>query len=529
MFSFCWMLFGIGLITSILVIGTGMILAHYLQLVDHPGEHKQHQVSTPFVGGAGVVGAFLVVMILAQDRQYLVATETWVIATGVLVLFAVGWADDLWKLSCTIRFLIQVLIACLMVYGGDIEVSTLGQIVPWITLELGALAIFFTIFATVGAINALNMIDGVDGLAGSVSLVSLSLIAIAVLVAGQHQESLLLILAASAGVVGFLGFNLRFFGRRRALVFLGDNGSMVLGFLFAWLFISLSQGPTPAMTPVTALWLFAVPLFDTATAIVRRVRLGNSPFHPDRFHLHHLLLRAGFKVGDAVLAIVLLHGLLGVVGLAGLYLGVWEPLMFAGFLGAFLGYLYLTYRPWRCMQALRRWHDWLGLMKADCQGVFIGYFGLEAAEDVLRILREEMIPESDCDLRVYQLRPDSADTCLYVVLETRLAEENRFESELRQMIGRLKKRFSAHRDIMIRQYVRRDPTNEQRVGQKSIFQDLRQIERRDARDKVLLWYADFSPNRSLSRKAQSAPVPGATDSPPVSSGWVRLQQRRQRL
>lgn len=504
MLFFYWMLFGVGLITSVVVIRTGIVLSHYLQLADHPGEHKQHQVSTPFVGGAGVIGAFLIVLLLAQDRQYLVATETWVIATGAVVIFAIGWADDLWKLSYTIRFLIQGLIGCLMVYGGNMGVNTLGQIVPWTTLELGPLAVFFTIFATVGAINALNMIDGVDGLAGSISLVSLSLMAIVALVAGQHQEPLLLIVATSAGVIGFLGFNLRCHGRRRALVFLGDNGSMVLGFLFAWFFISLSQGPTPAMTPVTALWLFAVPLFDTVTVIVRRLWLGKSPFHPDRFHLHHLLLRAGFKVGDVVLAVVLLHGLLGVVGLAGLYLGVWEPLMFAGFLGAFFGYLHLTYRPWRCMQALRRWHDWLGLMKADCQGVFIGYFGLEAAEDVLRILREEMIPESDCDLRVYQLRPDSADTCLYVVLETQLAEENRFGSELGQMIGRLKKRFGAYRDMTVRQYVRRDPANEQRVGQKSVAQDLRRTDRRDTRDKILLWYADYSPNRPVSCEARLA-------------------------
>jgi UDP-GlcNAc:undecaprenyl-phosphate GlcNAc-1-phosphate transferase len=93
--------------------------------------------------------------------------------------------------------------------------------------------------------------------------------------------------------VGFLYYNLRYPGNRRARVFLGDNGSMLLGFLFAWLFIALSQGEPAAMTPVTALWLFALPLMDTVGVMLRRIWLGKSPFRADRHHLHHLFVRAG--------------------------------------------------------------------------------------------------------------------------------------------------------------------------------------------------------------------------------------------
>lgn len=493
------MLFIIGLITSVTFIVVGVMFSRYFEITDHPGGHKQHQVSTPFIGGLGIIGASLVILKIAYHREMMSSTEVLVIVTGALAIFITGFADDLWRLNYRVRFLIQGLTACLMIYGSGIILMDLGQIIPGVMVELGWLAPFFTIFATLGVINAINMIDGIDGLSGSIALVSLLLLAVVTLLAGQN-DYLILITALTSGVIGFLGFNLRCFGRRRALVFLGDNGSMLLGFLLAWLFIGLSQGEAPAMTPVTALWLFAVPLIDTVTVMIRRIWLGKSPFHPDRFHLHHLLLRAGFKTADAVLVIVLLHSLLGVVGLAGLYLGVGEWLMLAGFMAAFFTYLYIASRPWRCIPALRRFHHWLGLIKADCQGVFIGYFDLTKAINVLRILQQEMTPESEYDLRVYQLHLPN-DSRLYAVLETELAEENRSESELGHLINRLKKCLGNEGGIEVRQYVRRDPANDRRAAQKSTPEDLRQTDRRNAHDRVLI-QADYFLNRSLSCDVQ---------------------------
>lgn len=195
--------------------------------------------------------------------------------------------------------------------------------------------------------------------------------------------------------------------------------------------------------------------------------------------------------------IVLLHSLFGIIGLAGLYWGVLEALMLAGFLGIFCGYLYVASRPWRCIPALRRLHHELGLMKADCQGVFIGYFDLDLAHRVVRTLQNEMTPEYEYDLRVYQLHLDSVDLCYYAVIEIGLAEENRSELELRQLVSRLKLCFSAVRDVEVRQYVRRNPANDRRVGQKSLREDLRQVDRRDAREKTL-FETDYFLNRSLS-------------------------------
>ncbi len=494
------LLFSFGLMTSIVAIGFGIIFSIYFNIANHPGDHKQHQVSTPFIGGIGVISALLMVLVMVHDHQMLNDATVWAIAVGASIIFITGLADDIWRLDYKVRFLVQGSMACLMIYEGGVMLTSLGQIAPGVTVELGSSALLFTLFATLGVINALNMIDGIDGLSGSVSLTSLIFLAIVSIAFGQNHY-LILIIALIAGVTGFLGFNLRCYGRRRAVVFLGDNGSMLLGFLFAWLFIGLSQGEAPAMTPVTALWLFAVPLIDTVTVMIRRLWLGKSPFYPDRHHLHHLLLRAGFRTNDVVFAIVLLHGLFGVIGLAGLYLKVEEWLMLAGFLGAFAGYLYIVSRPWRFIPGLRRLHHRLGLTSADCQGVFIGYFSPKIAGRLLHALQEEMASDPDYDLQVYRMaRPDAVDARLYTVLEVGFAEENRSERELRELVGRLKKRFSAEGSLEIRQYVRRNPANDRRVGHRSWDQERRHADRRNVDDKQLYENGYFL-SRSLTHSA----------------------------
>lgn len=214
------------------------------------------------------------------------------------------------------------------------------------------------------------MIDGIDGLSGSVSLVSLGLIGV-VAYSAHSSWSLFLIVALMGGVAGFLYYNLRYPGNGRARVFLGDNGSMLSGFLFAWLLVALSQGDgRVAMTPVTALWLFALPLMDTVGVMVRRIWLGKSPFRPDRQHLHHLLVRAGFRVCDIVLVAVILQLGFGLTGIAGLLLVTPHVLVVPRRIrGVFL----LTLRPWRVVPWLRRLNHALGLPSLQVRGVLVGY------------------------------------------------------------------------------------------------------------------------------------------------------------
>lgn len=311
-------------------------------IADHPGGHKQHDTITPFVGGIGILIAFFIALIVLFNNQ----PEFWVkwLALGfaAVIIFVIGFIDDIFHLNYKIRFFAQGIVALIMIFMGGVQLSELGTLISnYQALELGLFAIPLTMFATIGGINALNMIDGIDGLAGTLSWITLLLISILAFLTGDQANTTLAI-ALVGGVSGFLYFNLRYPTQNRARVFLGDNGSMLLGFLFAWLLVDLSQGPHASMTPVTAIWLFAIPLMDTVTVMLRRIWLRQSPFVPDHNHLHHILLHAGLRIEDTVFVIGTLHLMLGSLGLAGLYLGVPDSIMFFSFLLIYSGYFLLN-------------------------------------------------------------------------------------------------------------------------------------------------------------------------------------------
>ena len=201
----------------------------------------------------------------------------------------VGVLDDMHELSSRARFVAQITAALLMVSWGGVVLVDLGALhLDDSMFELHGMDVPLTVFCAVGVINALNMCDGIDGLAGGLSLVPLA--GLAWIAQGAEREMLLLLCIV---VVAFLLFNLRLPGRRRALVFMGDAGGMFLGFAITWFFIAMSQGEGRLMTPLTALWLLLIPLFDTVWLIFRRAGTGRWPTNPDCEHLHHVLQMTG--------------------------------------------------------------------------------------------------------------------------------------------------------------------------------------------------------------------------------------------
>lgn len=359
----------------------------------------------PSWGGFGVLAALLLavgMLLWLLPAQSLAWAS---LAVCALVMWGVGLADDRWKLSARIRLVIQAGLALLMVYGGGIVLVDLGDPLLIGALSLGMIAVPFTVFGVVGCINALNMVDGIDGLSGTVAAGTLALVALVTLGAGDGSGHLLA-MALLGGVAGFLWFNLRFGSQHRARVFMGDNGSMMLGLLIAWQLIDITQGEQPLVPPVVALWMFAVPLIDTLAVMARRVWLGKSPFSPDRHHLHHLLQRAGFRVEHTVTIIGGLHLGLGLFGLLGAWLGVPDALMFAGFVAVFAVYLRFTARPWRFVPMLRRLHRSLHLTPALNCGVFFGNSSLEHVEQINALVAPELKDNTVFRTRLYEYRGD---------------------------------------------------------------------------------------------------------------------------
>jgi len=323
--------------------------AHRLGLVDAPGHRKIHDSPVPLVGGIAIFLGFLAgALLVGPDSARL---DAFLAGSGLLV--AVGALDDRVELSHWLRFAAQIAATLIMVFRGDLVIDDLGGILGSGSQPLGNWAIPFTVLGTVGVINAINMIDGVDGLAGTISVVTLGILGVAAL-SGGASEAAHLAFGLACATLAFLYFNIRLPGRAKAAVFLGDAGSMLLGYAITWLLVTLTQQPVAAVNPVTALWLLAIPLIDTVSIMFRRILKGRSPFAPDKEHLHHILMIGGYGVCQTTLIMGGLSLLLGGIGLLANYFGTPEQLMFFLFLGLSAAYFLATLHAWKVMKAIPR-------------------------------------------------------------------------------------------------------------------------------------------------------------------------------
>jgi UDP-GlcNAc:undecaprenyl-phosphate GlcNAc-1-phosphate transferase len=242
-----------------------------------------------------------------------------------------------------------------MCWIGGVRLHNLGALTGGDHLLLGGYAIAFTVFAGVGIINAVNMIDGMDGLAGGffVLLIGITMGASA----GENLATGLLPWLTMGSVLGFLVFNLRLPWQRQARVFLGDSGSLVLGYVLVWLAIQSSQSPTAAIDPITAVWLFGLPLVDTAYLMGARLLQGQNPLSADRHHFHHLLQRLGMPPGWALYAWLLLAECFMAVGMISQDMAVPESWRCGGFFMAFALYCFMLTIIWARLDKKTRRHQ----------------------------------------------------------------------------------------------------------------------------------------------------------------------------
>lgn len=324
-------------------------IAFHIGLVDHPDTRKKHSGQVPLLGGITMLLALASTSIGLHLHDK--GLKAFLMASSVLVL--VGAWDDMKNLSVRVRFPAQTVAVLLMVYLGHVRLHNLGDLLGHGPVLLGWLAVPFTLFCVVGVINAVNMIDGLDGLAGGCSLIALGWFAIADRFSGGPQLSAHTILLIGA-LAGFLLFNFRFPWQPRFRIFMGDAGSMLLGFALSWTAISLTQsGDGHGLSPITAVWILGVPLMDTVSLMLRRGLRGRSMFTADRDHLHHALIDAGLSVRQAVGVIYALTILFGLIGVIGWKVGIAQPIMLTIFLVTFVVYT-ITLASVRRMRVVRR-------------------------------------------------------------------------------------------------------------------------------------------------------------------------------
>jgi UDP-GlcNAc:undecaprenyl-phosphate GlcNAc-1-phosphate transferase len=501
---FLLLLFVFCVLVSIVFIRLSISAANAVNISDAPGtpdtpdsNHKLHDTDTPFVGGVGVLAALCVAIFFLVDVHSETFHKYGALGIISITIFAIGFADDVIKLHYKSRFVIQILVVFVMVLLGGVALSDFGGILFSPSLQMGAAVIPITIFAVIGVINALNMIDGVDGLSGSVSLITLLLIGTVVFI-GDDGENLMLTTVLIGGVLGFLYFNLRYGKQRYARVFLGDNGSMLLGLLLAWLLVDISQGSNRVMTPVTALWLFSVPLMDTVIVMLRRAWLGKSPFTSDRNHLHHLMQRAGLRVPEIVFIIVLVHTLLGIIGLMGLYLGISETTMFICFLLSFLGYIFLTIRPWRFVPLLRQLHillnTRLGFSPIASDDIFTGSYSAKQIESIAKVVSETLGISLNYGLRVYEqlLKRNDCGKRFSIMLSIWPDKKECVSAErLKQYISLLQHQLKMQQNIQLRQFTARDYDAPEAYRSGNAFGESKTANRRRLGPQALVFEATY--------------------------------------
>lgn len=307
--------------------------AERLGLVDRPDVRKHHHGAIPAIGGLCFsVGLLAGALALPPLDNF----TLWVLATGLLLVL-VGVADDMRELSVRTRLLVQVGAVVVVTSMTGIQIDSLGAIFGYHDFALGWFGLPFTVLAVVGLINAFNMLDGIDGLAGSMAVICLGAILVLGGTAGTRPGLVWLLPVLLLALAPFLVANLGLWSGRK--IFMGDAGSMLIGYLMAWALIHRSQQAGGlVLSAADVLWCAAVPLIDTLAVMYRRLRNGRSPFTPDRCHIHHLLIDTGLSP-RATLAILVALGvaLVGVGWLLRATTPTWSLIAFLALLVAYAG------------------------------------------------------------------------------------------------------------------------------------------------------------------------------------------------
>lgn len=278
-------------------------LAIKKKIYDVPCIRKKHKVPVPQLGGIALfLGFFLAIVVAIPMNLTLMG-----LLIGALLMTILGFIDDVFKITPTVKLLGQIVIAIITVkFGIQIDaISSLnGTLIP-----LKAMAIPFTIFWIISITNALNLMDGVDGLASGISAISSACLAIVAL-KQQDYVTASIALALMGSCIGFLKFNFA-----PASIFMGDTGSMFLGYTLATIAIIGVLKSTLTLAFLIPILTLGIPIVDTLLAIIRRIKKKKSIFQADNEHIHHFLLKKGLSPKEVSLMSYLVSTLLGIIAI----------------------------------------------------------------------------------------------------------------------------------------------------------------------------------------------------------------------
>jgi len=278
--------------------------ANKLGFIDTPNERSMHTAPVPRGGGICFVGAALTVLFLAILFDYQKLIQYCYVYIAIAIVFFTGIYDDKNGISPKIKLLFIILATILLIANG-IYIRSLGTFLGQEVSLPFFIAVPFTVFAIAGFTNALNLIDGLDGLAGTISMIILS----AFLWIGYTYHDYLMILLSSlfmASIITFLLFNWN-----PATVFMGDSGSLTLGFVISILAIRATE----YIEPTAVLFIVVLPVLDTFIVMTRRIQRGISPFTASKTHMHHILFNRYKDVRYTVIMLLYIQIAFTIIGI----------------------------------------------------------------------------------------------------------------------------------------------------------------------------------------------------------------------
>ena len=281
-------------------------MTHAKGLTALPNDRASHNKPTATLGGIAIFGGFIFASLLFPPFGSLM--EMRYIVAGVLLMFFIGMKDDIFVIAPLSKLGAQIVAAIIIVDFANIRLTSLHGFLGVTDLNYHC-SLYLTIFVVVVIINAFNLIDGIDGLAAGIGIVCSTTFGVWFYLSGQFEFAFLTAALAGA-LVGFLWFNL--FGKKNK-IFMGDTGSLVLGFLISVFAIQFNQSNIGfigtsyhiSASPAVSFAILIIPLYDTIRVFIIRICRNQSPFKADKTHVHHKLLELGYSHAKATLILVL--------------------------------------------------------------------------------------------------------------------------------------------------------------------------------------------------------------------------------
>lgn len=329
-----------------------LILSHRKRLFDIPDFRKMHDTPVPRLGGITFLPILLICVCLIVGCWVMLGIPYKIVHldivfirfvllfVGMMMLFLVGVVDDLIGVTYKAKFLVQIVCALLFPLSG-VWIHDLAGLF-WINEIPACIGILLTVFAVVYVTNAINLIDGIDGLAAGICAISLSTFGLAAAVTGQC-----LFILFAFGMLGILlpfwVYNVYGNIQKGHKIFMGDTGSLTLGYLVSFLLISMASESGKAFPRdilIIGLSTMLLPMFDIVRVVIARMKNHHNPFLPDKNHIHHKLLRTGLNARWVMAVLIMTSLLIVLVTMLGVWLHLGSTWIFLIDLGVWFVFDY---------------------------------------------------------------------------------------------------------------------------------------------------------------------------------------------